>query len=211
MKRTIAILLISLETLLSLLFLCGGIVFLRQAKTHLPISQLTIAKNTLRQYAATLDCQRDNLDRFGTRVIPGYAVNLQELSILAKDLVPAVELLRQTTTLSTPKVFRIPSYQPLADFEQAAEDLKALLPRLSRTLQQTAQSFRDYTAQDHEKLIQSLDSTIVLLNVTADSLEQQIQALPAYARTTALAICLAGLVMLLFAATQFLLLPPKNA
>ena len=211
MKRTIAIFLISLETLLALLFLGSGFVFLRQVQKHIPTTQLTLAKDTLRQYADILNCQRENLDRFGTHIVPSYASNFQELSNVTKNLIPIVELMRKTATISTPKFFQIPSYQPLADFGAVAENLNELLPHLSYSLEQTAQTCRDYTQQDHEKLLQSIDSTIILLNVTADCIEQQTQALPFYAKNTGLAVCLAGLVMLLFAATQFLMLPPPNS
>lgn len=210
MRRRFAIILICIEIVLSVCFLVSGIMFVRSTSRMLPVSDLTMIQNTLRQYADVFDAQRDNIDRFGSQAIPSCAVNLRELSVLAKDLAPAAELLRSSTTMKTPSVLGIPSIQPLRGLEDIAFDLELLLPRLSRTLEQTANSFQDYTEHDHRLLIQSIDSTILLLRSCADTLEIRISELPIQMRRLGIIVCLGTLVMLLFAATQFLLLPPRE-
>lgn len=210
MKRRIAIILITLEIVLAVCFLAGGVIFTQQVTRLLPLSDLTMAHNTLRQYADALDAQRDNWDRIGGDVIPSYAVNLRELGVLANDLAPAAALLRTSATFSTPQVLGIPSVQPLRDMEDAAMDLEALLPRLAKTLEQTAVSFDDYTENDHKKLIESIDSTILLLRNCADTMEARINDIPKQMRLLGMAVCFAAAVMLLFASTQLLLLPPTK-
>lgn len=211
MKRLIAILLIAIQLVVGLLFLTGGVVAYCRASRMAPVAELTILKNTLLQYAGSLDAKRDNLDRFGSRVIPGYAANLRELSVLLGDLEPLTTLLRQTASISTPAVLGLRPVKPLSGLEETAEDLEALLPRLSKTLAQSSDAFRAYTEEDHEKVIQSLDSTILVLRNTAEDLEEFAELLPGRLRMAAAGFLLFAGFLLLSTVTQILLLPPGKS
>lgn len=210
MKRRIAIILIVLEIALSLCFLAGGVAFTRQVKSVLPVSDLLMVENTLRQYADVLDAQRDNIDRFGSMVVPSFSMNLRELGVLANDLGPAAALLRTSSTFSTPQMLFIPSVQPLRGMEDIAMDLEVLLPRLARTLEQTADSLQDYTENDHRKLVEAIDSTILLLRFSADTIDARVTDIPKQLRMLGMAVCIAAAIMVLFASTQLLLLPPPS-
>lgn len=209
MKRTILISLLCLELAISLVFLGGSIVFVSQVPKKFPISDLTMTANLLRQYADAVEAQRDNIDRFGSRNMPAYAVNLRELSYLTNDLQPLAEFIRQVAGLTSGEFLGI-KIHPMKDLEVAAGDLEALMPRLSKTLGQTSTIFRDYTKEDHEKLIKALDSTILQLRNVAGTIELRAQELPGQIRMAGMALVLLSCVMLLFVATQLMLLPPAQ-
>ena len=71
MRREIAIILVALELLLSISFLSASAYLFVQARHFSPFAELTKAQTLLRQYADAADAKRDNLDRFGSAVIPG--------------------------------------------------------------------------------------------------------------------------------------------
>ncbi|GEM_PF-5951505 len=208
-KRTTLITLLCLEMAISLILLIGSVIFTVQAPKSLPASDMVMTANLLRQYADAVDAQRDNIDRFGSKNMPAYAVNLRELSYLATDIQPLVEFMRQIAALPAGEIFGI-KVKPMKDLEVAARDLEALMPRISKTLAQTSTIFRDYTKEDHAKLIKALDSTVMQLRNTADTLELQSKELPGQIRMIGMALVLLTIVMILFVTTQLMLLPPEN-
>ena len=211
MRREIAIILVALELLLSISFLSASAYLFVQARHFSPFAELTKAQTLLRQYADAADAQRDNLDRFGSAVIPGYSANLRDLSALTRDLQPIAKLLRQAAKTSTPSVLGVAGMKPFAELEDAARDLEALLPRLSKSLNETSRSLKSYTSKDHEKLIQALDSTILVLNQTADDIDVWKQSIPRGIRLASAVLLLFSLTVMMLSVSQTLTLPPARS
>lgn len=211
MRREIAIILVALELLLSISFLSASAYLFVQARHFSPFAELTKAQTLLRQYADAADAQRDNLDRFGSAVIPGYSANLRDLSALTRDLQPIAKLLHQAAKTSTPSALGVAGLKPFAELEDAARDLEALLPRLSKSLNETSRSLKSYTSKDHEKLIQALDSTILVLNQTADDIDVWKQSIPRGIRLASAVLLLFSLTVMMLSVSQTLTLPPARS
>lgn len=210
MKRSIAICLVTLELLLSGILLAGALVFTVLVPRRFPVADCRMLQALLTQYATALDAQRDNWDRLGTRVVASYAVNFRELGALSLETGELVGALRETLAVPVPGFLGNLSLKPAEDLKRVSRDLEVLLGRLSRTMDQTAQVFSDYSQEDHQKFLAAVDSTILLLQLYAQRAGQAAATGPRLLRNAGLAVSLLALLLFCLSLNQALNLPPPR-
>lgn len=210
MKRKIALCLVSLELLLSGVFLTGALLFALMAPRHFPVADCRMLQTLLVQYATALDAQRDNWDRLGTRVVASYAVNFRELGALSLETGELVGALRETLAAPVPGFLGNLSLKPAEDLKRVSRDLETLLGRLSRTMNQTAQVFSDYSQEDHRKFLDAVDSTILLLQLYAQRAGEVAETGPRVLRYAGWSASLLALLLFCLSLNQALTLPPPQ-
>ena len=134
-------------------------------------SQVKAFETTMRTYADALDSVRDEIDVTGSQ-IPFYAATLKKSAQIFQDAQQVVGDLQKLATLE----FTSPmmgDLKPFNSMEKIVRDLRDFLPQFSRSLSAAEKSLSGYTTENHDKLIESIDQTVLLLRINADRLEQQ--------------------------------------
>ncbi len=172
MRRTIVIAI----CVISLIFSIGGIVcccigFGATAKV-LSESQVTALETSIRTYATAIDAMRDSVDVTGAQ-IPIYAQTLRKGLRLFKDAHRAADELEKitSTAINIPGVGKV---QPFGSMDKIVKDLRDFLPDYSKSIAGVEKTLSTYTEEDHAKIIDSIDKTVLLLKITADELHEQV-------------------------------------
>ena len=128
-------------------------------------------ETSLHSYADVLDSIRDEIDITGSQ-IPVYSVALKKSAQISLDAQRAADDLEKLTDVEI-NVPIMGTIQPFGAMKAIARDLREFLPQFSRSLSAAEKSLSGYTPENHEKLIDSIDKTILLLKINADKLEEQ--------------------------------------
>ncbi len=210
MKRTIALLLLWGELILSTLLLAGSVAFFLLAPRAFPRQELSHFRETLDQAAQTLEQQSARLATLEQQLLPGYAVHLREISALTEQGEGLLTALRRNPALPLLGILGFPQANALTELTQLTENLEALLPRISRTTLQSAQVLEDAAQQDLPQLRQSLrHAADDLRTLEGKTLALQEKG-PRLLRTLAAFATLLPLLLLCFAASNALTLPPPG-
>ena len=175
MRRTIATTL----CILSLIFSVGGItcctVVAGITKKLITESQVVALETSMRAYADSLDSMRDSIDVTGSQ-IPVYALTLKKTAKLFDDAEGAASELEKLIVMEVP-IPGLGSMKPFVGLETVVRDLRAFIPQFAQSLSAAEKSLAGYTPENHEKIIDSIDKTVLLLNTNADKLQEQVQVL----------------------------------
>ena len=208
MRRTIAITLCVLSLIVSI----GGIIcctlVAEITKKLITESQVVALETSMRAYADSLDSMRDNIDVTGSQ-IPVYALTLKKTAKLFDDAEEAAVELEKLIVMEVP-VPALGSMKPFAGLEKIVHDLREFIPQFAKSLDAAEKSLSGYTPENHEKIIDSIDKTVLLLKTNADKLQEQVKVLRQFIYGF-LGICiLAGLAHCGLATAILLALPSSH-
>lgn len=204
MRRTIAIVLCAISLIFSLAGVLCCLVGIGVTKQVINQSQVVAFETAMRTYADSLDSMRDNIDVTGSQ-IPIYALTLKKTAKLFEDAQKAADELEKLTAIS------VANLQPFGALEGIAQDLREFLPQFSKSLGAAEKSLAGYTPENHEKVIDTIDKTVLLLKTNADKLEEQVMVLRRCI-TGFLTMCIfAGLAHAGLAVAILLVIPMANA
>ena len=168
-------------------------------------SQVVALETSMRAYADSLDAIRDSIDVTGSQ-IPVYALTLKKTAKLFEDAQEASKELKRLIDIQV-NVPVLGNIHPFAGMETIVRDLQEFLPQFGKSLSAAEQSLSGYTIEDHEKIIDSVDKTVLLLRANADKLQEQVQIMR-YCIYGFLAICiLAGMAHCGLAVAILLIIP----
>lgn len=191
MRRTVAITL----SVLSLIFsICGIIccaVGMGVTKQVIDQSQVVALETALRTYADSLDSVRDSIDVTGSQ-IPVYALTLKKTAKLFQDTQGVANELEKYISVEV-NLPLLGNIRPFESLKTLTQDLRDFLPQFSKALSAAEKSLSGYTVEDHEKVIDSIDKTVLLLRTNADKLQEQIQVLRMFIYAFLTMCILAGL------------------
>ncbi|MBQ4479644.1 MAG: hypothetical protein II943_03295 [Victivallales bacterium] len=173
MRRKIAIFLCAFSLLFSIACIACCAFLMSITDRLVSQSQVKALETTMRTYADALDSVRDEIDVTGSQ-IPVYALTLKKSAQIFRDAQRAADDLEKLTAIEIPLVGNM---KPFGAMEEIARDLRDFLPQFSRSLDAAEKSLSGYTEENHDKLIDSIDKTVLLLNINADKLEEQVDAL----------------------------------
>ena len=204
MRRIIATVLCAISLIFSLAGVLCCLVGIGVTKQVINQSQVVAFETAMRTYADSLDSMRDNIDVTGSQ-IPVYALTLKKTAKLFEDAQKAAEELEKLTAIS------VANLQPFGALEGIAQDLREFLPQFSKSLGAAEKSLAGYTPENHEKVIDTIDKTVLLLKTNADKLEEQVMVLRRCI-TGFLTMCIfAGLAHAGLAVAILLVIPMANA
>ena len=175
MRRTIAITLCVLSLIISISGIICCIVVAGITKKLITDSQVTALETSMRAYANSLDSMRDSIDVTGSQ-IPVYTLTLKKTAKLFSDAEGAAAELEKLTTMQV-AVPVLGDMQPFAGLENIVRDLREFIPQFANSLAAAEKSLAGYTPENHEKIIDSIDKTVLLLNTNADKLQEQVDIL----------------------------------
>ena len=204
MRRIIATVLCAISLIFSLAGVLCCLVGIGVTKQMINQSQVVAFETAMRTYADSLDSMRDNIDVTGSQ-IPIYALTLKKTAKLFEDAQKAADELEKLTAIS------VANLQPFGALEGIAQDLREFLPQFSKSLGAAEKSLAGYTPENHEKVIDTIDKTVLLLKTNADKLEEQVMVLRRCI-TGFLTMCIfAGLAHAGLAVAILLVIPMANA
>ena len=204
MRRIIATVLCAISLIFSLAGVLCCLVGIGVTKQVINQSQVVAFETAMRTYADSLDSMRDNIDVTGSQ-IPVYALTLKKTAKLFEDAQKAADELEKLTAIS------VANLQPFGALEGIAQDLREFLPQFSKSLGAAEKSLAGYTPENHEKVIDTIDKTVLLLKTNADKLEEQVMVLRRCI-TGFLTMCIfAGLAHAGLAVAILLVIPMANA
>lgn len=204
MRRIIATVLCAISLIFSLAGVLCCLVGIGVTKQVINQSQVVAFETAMRTYADSLDSMRDNIDVTGSQ-IPIYALTLKKTAKLFEDAQKAADELEKLTAIS------VANLQPFGALEGIAQDLREFLPQFSKSLGAAEKSLAGYTPENHEKVIDTIDKTVLLLKTNADKLEEQVMVLRRCI-TGFLTMCIfAGLAHAGLAVAILLVIPMTNA
>ena len=204
MRRIIATVLCAISLIFSLAGVLCCLVGIEVTKQVINQSQVVAFETAMRTYADSLDSMRDNIDVTGSQ-IPVYALTLKKTAKLFEDAQKAADELEKLTAIS------VANLQPFGALEGIAQDLREFLPQFSKSLGAAEKSLAGYTPENHEKVIDTIDKTVLLLKTNADKLEEQVMVLRRCI-TGFLTMCIfAGLAHAGLAVAILLVIPMANA
>ena len=204
MRRIIATVLCAISLIFSLAGVLCCLVGIGVTKQVINQSQVVAFETAMRTYADSLDSMRDNIDVTGSQ-IPVYALTLKKTAKLFEDAQKAADELEKLTAIS------VANLQPFGALEGIAQDLREFLPQFSKSLGAAEKSLAGYTPENHEKVIDTIDKTVLLLKTNADKLEEQVMVLRRCI-TGFLTMCIfAGLAHAGLAVAILLVIPMTNA
>lgn len=204
MRRIIATVLCAISLIFSLAGVLCCLVGIGVTKQVINQSQVVAFETAMRTYADSLDSMRDNIDVTGSQ-IPIYALTLKKTAKLFEDAQKAADELEKLTAIS------VANLQPFGALEGIAQDLREFLPQFSKSLGAAEKSLAGYTPENHEKVIDTIDKTVLLLKTNADKLEEQVMVLRRCI-TGFLTMCIfAGLAHAGLAVAILLVIPMANA
>ena len=204
MRRIIATVLCTISLIFSLAGVLCCLVGIEVTKQVINQSQVVAFETAMRTYADSLDSMRDNIDVTGSQ-IPIYALTLKKTAKLFEDAQKAADELEKLTAIS------VANLQPFGALEGIAQDLREFLPQFSKSLGAAEKSLAGYTPENHEKVIDTIDKTVLLLKTNADKLEEQVMVLRRCI-TGFLTMCIfAGLAHAGLAVAILLVIPMTNA
>ena len=204
MRRIIATVLCTISLIFSLAGVLCCLVGIGVTKQVINQSQVVAFETAMRTYADSLDSMRDNIDVTGSQ-IPIYALTLKKTAKLFEDAQKAADELEKLTAIS------VANLQPFGALEGIAQDLREFLPQFSKSLGAAEKSLAGYTPENHEKVIDTIDKTVLLLKTNADKLEEQVMVLRRCI-TGFLTMCIfAGLAHAGLAVAILLVIPMTNA
>ena len=172
MKKKLAILLCILSLIVSAGAIVSGLVAMCVTDRLVSQSQIVAIETTLRTYADSLDSLRDSIDVTGSQ-IPVYAMTLKKTATIFQDAQKVADELDKLTTLQV-NLPVVGAMMPFGSLDKIVRDLREFLPQFSKSLSAAEKSLSGYTPANHEKIIDSIDKTVLLLKVNADKLEDQI-------------------------------------
>jgi len=167
MRRPIAIVLCTLSLIFSLAVIVTCLTGFGVTRKLIDQSQVVAFETALRAYADSLDSIRDSVDVTGSQ-IPIYALTLRKTAKIFEDAQKAADELEKLTSITVSNI------QPFGSLEGISRDLREFLPQFSKSLEAAEISLSGYTQADHEKIIDAIDKTVLLLKTNADKLEEQV-------------------------------------
>ncbi|MBO4619122.1 MAG: hypothetical protein J5654_03345 [Victivallales bacterium] len=175
MRRTIAIILCVLSLVFSICAVICCIVGMKTTKQVIDQSQVVALETAMRTYADSLDSIRDSIDVTGSQ-IPVYALTLKRTAKLVQDTQVVANELEKYTMLEV-NVPLVGTIRPFESLKTIVSDLRDFLPQFGKSLSAAEESLSGYTLENHEKIIDSIDKTVLLLKTNADKLQEQVEIL----------------------------------